>query len=92
VTCLDAAAGGVLWREQFPKGFYASPILAGGRFYLVDRTGVARIFKADRTRQLLGSPALGEPVDATPAVQGSALYVRTRTHLFRIGGSSAGKS
>jgi outer membrane protein assembly factor BamB len=92
VTCLDAAAGGVLWREQFPKGFYASPILAGGRLYLVDRTGVARIFKADRTKQLLGSPALGEPVDATPAVQGSALYIRSRAHLFRIEGKSAGTS
>jgi len=30
VTSLDAATGAVLWKQEFPSGFYASPVFAGG--------------------------------------------------------------
>jgi outer membrane protein assembly factor BamB len=85
VTCLDAAGGSVLWKQEFPKGFYASPVLAGGRFYLLDRSGVMRILAAAREPKLLGSPSVGEPTDATPAFRGGRIYIRGTRHLFCIG-------
>ena len=91
VTCLDAASGNVLWKEELGTGFYASPLVAAGRFYLVDRSGVMRIFAAERTKKLVGSPALGEPVDATPAFHDGAIYIRGSAHLFRIGGGAGAK-
>ena len=86
VTCLEASTGEVLWRQEFPTGFYASPILAGGRLYLLDRSGVMRILAASRQAEILGSPALGEPADATPAFRGGRIYIRGARHLFCIGG------
>ena len=87
VTCLEAATGTVLWRQEFETGFYASPVLAGGRFYLLDRSGVMRILAADRGPQLLGSPAIGEPADATPAFRAGKIFIRGNRHLFCIGAS-----
>jgi len=87
VTCLEAATGTVLWRQEFETGFYASPVLAGGRFYLLDRSGVMRILEASRQARLLGSPALGEPADATPAFRAGRIYIRGLRHLFCIGAS-----
>ena len=67
VTALDAATGQVLVQHEFKTGFCASPIIAGGRLYALDRMGVMRIFSADRSLELLASPAIGEPTVATPA-------------------------
>jgi outer membrane protein assembly factor BamB len=89
VTCLDAATGEVIWKKEFDTGFYASPILAGNRFYLLDRGGVMRIFAADRTMKLIGSPAIGEPegerVEATPAFHAGAILIRSASRLYCIG-------
>ncbi len=84
VTCLDAKDGTALWRREFRTGFYASPILAGGRFYVTDRKGVTRIFAAERTEKLIGSPAIGEAVEATPAFQAGQIFIRTQSRLFCI--------
>jgi outer membrane protein assembly factor BamB len=87
VTCLEAATGTVLWRQEFETGFYASPVLAGGRLYLLDRSGVMRILQASRQASLLASPAIGEPADATPAFQDGRIFIRGLRHLFCIGAS-----
>jgi outer membrane protein assembly factor BamB len=86
VTSLDAASGEVLVRQEFPKGFWASPILAGGRIYALDLSGVMRIFAADRTLKLLASPAIGEPTVATPAFRNGDIFIRGDRHLFCIRG------
>lgn len=86
VSCLAAADGSVLWKQEFDTGFYASPILAGGRLYLLDRQGVMRILAAGREARLLGSPALGEAAEATPAFQGGAIFIRGVKHLYCIRG------
>jgi outer membrane protein assembly factor BamB len=88
VTCLDGARGEVFWRKEFPNGFYSSPVLAGGRVYLMDRTGIMRIFPADGEYRSSGEPALGEGSTATPAVAGGRLYLRGEKHLFCIAGGS----
>jgi outer membrane protein assembly factor BamB len=87
VTCLAAADGTPLWKQEFETGFYASPILAGGRLYLLDRSGVMRIMTAGRTAELLASPALGEPAEATPAFAAGSIFIRGARHLFCIRGS-----
>jgi outer membrane protein assembly factor BamB len=88
VTCLDGARGEVVWRKEFPNGFYSSPVLAGGRVYLMDRTGVMRIFPADGEYRSSGDPALGEGSTATPAVAGGRLYLRGEKHLYCVAGAA----
>jgi outer membrane protein assembly factor BamB len=96
ITALDPATGDpenpptVLERHEFvprPKvktGFYASPIIAGGRVYALDQSGVMRIFSADRALKLLASPAIGEATDATPAFHAGDIFIRGDKHLFCV--------
>lgn len=88
VSCLDARSGALHWRQEFDEGFYASPVVADGRVYLMDRSGVMRIFAASAAYQLLGSPALGEPSDATAAFVADRIYLRGERHLYCIEGAS----
>lgn len=84
-VCLEAASGKLAWKREFETGFYASPVLAGDRIHLMDRSGTMRIIASGPEGKVLGSPALGEAVDATPAFVGSRIYVRGVKHLFCIG-------
>jgi outer membrane protein assembly factor BamB len=85
VTCFDAKTGGMLWEQEFEEGFYASPVLAGDRIYLMDRSGGMHIFRADRQYESLGESPLGEPSDSTPALVAGRIYIRGNSHLYCIG-------
>ncbi len=87
IACWDARSGKVLWQHETDDGFYASPIAAGGRVYVMDRTGRMFIFEADGAAfKAVSQPMLGEESVATPAVYAESLIVRGVKHLFRIGG------
>ena len=85
VDCLDAKTGKVLWEHEFDKGFYSSPILVNDRVYMIDRSGVMQVFKMNNKFELLGTSAMGETANATPAFVGDRIYIRGETHLFCIG-------
>jgi outer membrane protein assembly factor BamB len=85
ISCLSADAGQLLWEHTFENGFYASPILADGRVYALDRAGVMRIFDAANSFVDRGAPAAGEPCSATPAFADGRIYVRGKKTLFCIG-------
>jgi len=85
VTCYDARTGDEIWLHEFEEGFWASPILAARRIYLLDKKGVMRIFADKAEYEDLGSPALGESSMCTPAFVGKRLYVRGSRFLFCIG-------
>jgi len=87
LACLDATDGREQWRHSYDTGFYASPILCGDRLYALDRDGVMRIVAAQRVfREIAGCP-LGEAADATPAFGDGCIILRSRTHLWRVGGA-----
>ena len=88
VSCIDAAAGETVWRKEFDDGFYASPIIAGSKVYLMDRKGTMHILEAGPGYREIGSPALGEPSVATPALLDGILVVRGEKHLFCIDGGA----
>ncbi|RKD94553.1 PQQ-binding-like beta-propeller repeat protein [Marinifilum flexuosum] len=85
VVCYDAKSGEIRWEQEFGSGFYASPILANGDVYLLDREGVMHIFKADKEYQEIAAPALGEKSDMTPAFADGRVYIRGEKHLYCIG-------
>jgi outer membrane protein assembly factor BamB len=85
VDCLSARTGKVLWEHEFDKGFYSSPILVNDRVYLMDRSGVMQVFMMADKFELLGTAAIGEKANATPAFVGDRIYIRGETHLFCIG-------
>lgn len=87
VMCHDAADGKPVWVKEYDNGFYASPVIAAGRLYVVDREkGEFRVFAAGREGGELAVNPMGEGVFATPAFVGESIYVRGRKHLWRIDG------
>ncbi len=85
VACYNAKAGEILWEKEFDAGFYASPILADGKIYLMDRKGVMHIFKAEKEYVELATSSLGEKSDASPAFADGRVYIRGEKNLYCIG-------
>jgi outer membrane protein assembly factor BamB len=84
-TCLDARSGETHWTERLGGDFSASPVWAEDRIYFLNEEGTVYVVKADKTFQLLATNELGERALASPAVADDVLYLRTETHLWRIG-------
>jgi outer membrane protein assembly factor BamB len=86
-TVLDAATGKpVVDKERLPqaKSFYASPLGAAGRVYLVDRSGTTVVLKAGDTFEVLAVNKLPEEIDASPVAVGRQLFLRGHTSLYCI--------
>jgi outer membrane protein assembly factor BamB len=84
VTALDAASGEVVWTERVGGKYAASPIYADGRIYLFDQDGGTTVIKPGRALQVLATNKLEKGFMASPAVSGKALYLRSKSHLYRI--------
>ncbi len=90
VTCLEAATGKVVWTERIGGKYAASPVYADGRLYVCSQEGVTTVLKPGRTFEVLATNKLANGFMASPAVSGNALYLRTRTHLYRIEETGSG--
>jgi outer membrane protein assembly factor BamB len=83
-TCLEAATGKPVWSERIGGNFLASPILADGRIYFFNTQGKTTVIKAGRAYEVLATNTLDSGFMASPSVMGKALFLRTKTHLYRI--------
>jgi len=84
VTCLEAVAGKVVWTERIGGKYAASPIYADGRLYFFSQDGTTTVLKPGRTFEVLATNKLDAGFMASPAADGKAFYLRTRTHLYRV--------
>ena len=85
VVCYDARKGTKYWVHEFDTPIYASPVLAGGYLYLLDKKGIMHIVKADETYALVGESPLGEGSVCTPAFAAGKIVLRGEKNLFCIG-------
>jgi outer membrane protein assembly factor BamB len=83
-SCLEAATGRLVWTARLAGNYSASPIWAEGRVYVLGEDGNAPVLEAGRQFRLLAENRLDEGFMASPAVDGRSLFLRTRTHLYRI--------
>jgi hypothetical protein len=74
----------VVWTARVGGNFSASPLLAGNRVYVFSEEGKTTVFEAGRTYTVLAENELEDGFMASPAVDGRALILRTRSHLYRI--------
>jgi outer membrane protein assembly factor BamB len=81
---LDAATGRALWQVRLAGAFSASPIVAGGFIYVCSQEGKSYVLAAEQAGKVLATNQLDDGCMATPAVVDGALFVRTRTSLYRI--------
>jgi outer membrane protein assembly factor BamB len=83
-TCLDAKTGDQIWSERLEDKFWASPVCVEGRIYCFGQNGLCPVLAAGREFKLLAENRLGDGYNASPAVVGKSLIVRSKTHLYRI--------
>jgi len=83
-SCLEARTGQLVWTARLGGNYSASPLGAEGRVYVFGEEGAAAVFEAGRRFKLLAENRLDDGFMASPAVAGRALFLRTRTHLYRI--------
>ena len=84
VRCVEAATGNEVWQERIGGEYYASPLCADGNIYCFSREGKTTLLKAGRSLEVRATNMLDDGFMASPAVSGKALFVRTKTHLYRI--------
>jgi outer membrane protein assembly factor BamB len=87
LTVLDTKTGKpVIEQKRLPgaKSFYASPVAAAGRVYLVDRDGTTLVLKAGDKLDILATNRLDDAIDASPAIVGKQLFLRGEKYLYCI--------
>jgi len=88
--CLNAKTGEVVYEEPLgPRAgqVYASPVLADGKIYYVTRRGGVYVVAAKPAFELLAHNSLGDrsTFNASPAVAGNRLLIRSDTYLYCLG-------
>lgn len=83
-SSVDAKTGAEVWRGRVEGTYSASPIAAGGRIYAFNEDGKTTVFEAGREFKVLAENLLDDGFMASPALDGKTLYLRTKTHLYRI--------
>lgn len=83
-ACLEAKSGEEVWKDRIGGNFSASLIYADGKIWCFDEEGKCTIVEAGREFKIVGENELEAGCMGSPAVSGNALFVRTKTHLYRI--------
>jgi outer membrane protein assembly factor BamB len=84
VSGVEARTGEVVWSGRLEGNYSASPVWIEGRLYAFNEDGKTTVLEAGRQFKVLAENRLDDGFMASPAVDGRALFVRTRTHLYRV--------
>ncbi len=85
VACLEFRTGKELWNKEVTGPTYTSPVSDGKRIFGISRRGELVVLAASPEFQELGRFTLPEGTHATPAIAHDSLFIRTFTHLIRVG-------
>jgi len=83
-VCYNAVKGDTAWTHYFQNPFYASPIIADGKVYFLDRDGIMHIVNADAQFKLIAESSLGEATDCSPAFSDKHIFIRGKKNLYCI--------
>ena len=87
LTCLNARTGEPHFEaEPIPglRNLYASPVAAKDRVYVLSREGTCVVLKQGPKPEVLAANTLEERTDASMVLAGKDVFIRGRTHLYRI--------
>jgi outer membrane protein assembly factor BamB len=83
-SAVEAKTGAIVWTARVGGTYSASPVAAGGRVYFFSEDGKTTVIEAGRAFKMLATNQLDAGFMASPAIAGRALFLRTKTHLYRI--------
>lgn len=83
-SCVDALTGEYYWTKRISSRYWASPLYADGLLYFFSQEGLVPVIKASREFEQVAENKLEAEFNASPAVAGRSLILRSATHLYRI--------
>ena len=91
VECVELRTGKKIWKERL-KGnggkteAWSSPVLSGDRLYMVNQGSDCFVLRASHTFEVLAHNPLDDGLtNASPAISGGNIFIRTHAHLWCIG-------
>jgi outer membrane protein assembly factor BamB len=90
LTAFDPKTGAALKQDRLreaPGDYYASPVGADGKVFTVSQEGKVTVLKAGGELEILAVNDLDDLCNATPAISGGRIYLRTRNTLYCFGKS-----
>ena len=81
---LDADTGEKLWVYDALAAFWSSPLVADGKVYAADTEGDVVVLLSGRTLEVLAENVMPQAVYASPAAEGSVLYLATSGTLYAL--------
>ncbi len=85
ISCIDARTGEPHWQERAGGEYSASMISDGKHVYFFDEEGLCTVTRATAAFEVVAENDLDDGGLASPAASDGSLFVRSRTHLYRIG-------
>ena len=82
--CLDPLTGEEIWSARVGGETSASPVYAGGNIYTFDESGTTTVFAPGREFRKIAENSLPNGFMASPAVVDGALFLRTKTFIYKI--------
>lgn len=92
MSSFDAKTGQPFYQQERVKdalgSYYASPVAADGRIFVVSLTGKVSVIKAGGDHpEVVHQADFGERIATTPILLSAKLYLRTQTQLYAFGES-----
>ena len=84
-NCLDVATGKTIWQARMPGNYSASPVFADGKIYFLSEEGVATVLTPGKEFRKLAENRVDGATFASMGVSQGSLFIRSDTHLYRIG-------
>lgn len=91
LSWIDGRSGEVITNDRVSGNYWASPLLANDRIYTFSQEGKITVLQADETLKVLAVNQLDEGMNASPAVHGDRLILRTFGHVYCIGEPAASR-
>lgn len=83
-TCLDAKTGKEKWQERLGAEFSASPVYASQHLFFPSHDGRVFVIAPAPEFKPVATNQFASGFMASPAVVDNALFLRSKTHLYRI--------
>ena len=83
-TCLEANTGKEVWKARIGGNYSSALLRHKDRIYALSEEGKCTVFATGRSYRMLSENKLPDGFMASPAVSGNAMFLRTKTHLYRI--------
>lgn len=86
LSLADASTGKIVWQQRLGGNYSASPVFADGRIYFQSEEGETTVIAPGKEFKKLAVNRLDGYTLASMAVSRGSIFIRSQSHLYRIGG------